>query len=423
MYNTPKSDKLIEYSKNFISSGANTLVFDLHKENPFFFFVESAKGSKIFDIDDNQYIDFLCGYGSLIFGHTYNLINLAIEKQLAKGLLFCFPTEAEVQLSKMLVDSSVFIDQVRFMSTGTEAVMSAVRLAKYYTNRSLIIKFDGSYHGHADSVLGKFYPQAQRGQYGIDPFLYDNTLLARYNNIEDVENYFLKYNNQIAVVIIEPIACNRNLTLPTTEFLANLRKLCDQHGALLIFDEVITGFRFNYGSIVNKLKVEPDLVTFGKVLGGGTPIGVYGGKKHIMALHNSENDGLHFAGTFSANPLTISASIATLQELQKGHFYQHGEELGSLLEINLIKELKEYADSFEFKRLGSVFVFKPLKNKQIYSELYNDYSKLNTAMLREGFIMTPSPDETMYISYSHTEEDILSFSNTLAKIFIKEIIK
>lgn len=403
---SPSSEKLYLKAKEIISSGCSTPVFDIYQENRGLVYIKSAKGSRITDIDNNEYIDFICGYGALILGHAEDTIVAAIIDQVTKGTLYCLPTELEFKLSQLIVDSSEFIDQVRFTCSGTEAVMTALRLAKYYTNRTKVVRFHGLYHGHADVVLGRLFKEAKEGQFGIDAAIFNNTIMAHYNNPAEVAKIFKQHGDEIAAVLVEPIACNGGLALPKYEFLAMLRSLCTAHGALLIYDEVITGFRVNFGSVTNPMDIPPDLITFGKVIGGGTPIGAYAGKREIMKFHDSEQDNLHFSGTFAANPLTMAAAVAVLTELSHGQVYKRLEQLGDYLAQQIKDKLSPYHDHFKFSYLGSIFSLRLMKNGMDYDLAYQDYSNLQKRLMRRGILMTPSPDETMYISTAHTTEDI-----------------
>lgn len=407
-----------EYAKKYIPGGVNSPLRGFNDVGGKPICVKSAKGAYIYDVEDKKYVDFLLGFGPVILGHApENVIN-SVNEQIKKGSVYAATNVLEIELAKLIVESTPCVEKVRFVCSGTEAVMSAVRLAKGYTGREMVLKFDGSYHGHCDSVLGQPIDTLDNRTpvKGIDKGINQNTIVVQYNDLAATTKAFEKYGEEIACILVEPYACNMGLVKPKVEFIQGLKKLCEQYNALLIFDEVITGFRMTYGSVYRDFLVEPDLITFGKVIGGGAPIGAYAGKEHIMKLVYDEEQGVYQSGTFAGNALSMAAGIAVVSELKKGEVYKELEEKGEFLETLVTKAFRDNDIPYLFNRKGAVFSF--LLNKEcneinsfldVKEQDFDLFAKVFEKMLEKGFLLAPSADEVMHLCTSHTKEDITNF--------------
>lgn len=411
---TPKSKRLFSRAQLRIPGGVNSPVRAFHSVGGHPRFIKSGRGCRIKDMDRHTYIEYLGSWGPLILGHCHPKIQAALQKQIALGTSFGASTENEVVLAEMIADAVPSIDKVRLVNSGTEATMSAVRLARAFTGRHKIIKFDGCYHGHVDSLLVKAgsgvatlgLPDSP----GIIPQEANYTISVPYNDPETLERVLYRNRSEIAAVILEPVAGNMGTVLPAKGFLQRLRKLTREHGALLIFDEVITGFRLSYGGAQEFLKLKPDITCLGKIIGGGLPIGAYGGHREIMKWIAPEGP-VYQAGTLSGNPLVVSAGIATLKELKKVSTYK---KLSRMTE-NLVSGLQKAADqagiSVKINSIGSIFtVFfndSPITDfttaKASNTELYG---KFFHALLKEGIYFPPSQFEASFVSLAHTGNDI-----------------
>jgi glutamate-1-semialdehyde 2,1-aminomutase len=386
--------------------------------------VSHGKGQYVYDVEGNEYVDFLLGFGPAILGHSPKGVIENVLSRIQNGSVFGATNALEIQFASMVKESTPSMDKVRFVCSGTEAVMSAVRLAKGYTSREKILKFDGSYHGHSDVTLGQdIRAKDERNTIkGIDRGINENTIVVPYNDIPALQKTFKEFGDQIACCIIEPYACSIGLVKAQVEFVREIRRLCDHYHALFIFDEVMVGFRVFYGSIAKAFGIEPDLITYGKVLGGGTPIGAYAGKNQFMELVNDREQGVFQAGTFAGNALTMAAGIATLTELSKPGTYEELERKGQLLEDRIVEEFKKYEIPYVFERAVSIFSITFVEDgRKIMNyddmatqnfELFEDYHK---AMLKKGFLLPPGPDEVMHLCMEHTDQDISSFAEHAAK--------
>src|SRR5690554_2461712 len=343
--NLNRSIAAFKEAQQHIPGGVNSPVRSFRSVNGNPPFINKALGSKVTDIDGNTYLDYVGSWGPMILGHAHPKVVEAIQTAAANGASFGAPTLAETEMAQIIKRMVPSIDKVRMVNSGTEATMSALRLARGYTNRNLVVKFEGCYHGHNDSFLIKAGSGALTfgtpDTPGVTEGTAKDTLTAAFNNIESVEKLFEKYRNQIAAVILEPITGNMGVIIPERTFLDGLRKLCDENGTVLIFDEVMTGFRLNKGGAQALLGVTPDLTTFGKIIGGGLPVGAYGGKKEIMDLL-SPNGPVYQAGTLSGNPLAMAAGLTTLRILNETpDFYQNLEKSAASLEEGLRNNLRE----------------------------------------------------------------------------------
>ena len=427
-----QSKLLFQRACNSLIGGVNSPVRSFSHVGLTPLVIKEANGSKIYDADGNEFIDYVGSWGPMILGHNHHKIQAAVINAAQKGLSYGATCDAEIILAEKIKQFFPNIDLLRMVNSGTEAAMSAVRLARGFTKKNKIIKFIGCYHGHADYLLAKAGSGASTlgipDSLGVPKTLLQDTLLAQYNSITDIESLLEQYSSEVAAIIIEPIAGNMGLVPPVSNFLSELRKLCDLHNILLIFDEVITGFRVAKGGAQELFSVIPDLTILGKIIGGGLPIGVYGGRKDIME-YVAPLGGVYQAGTLSGNPITMAAGIAVLVELAKTGIY---EELGQKTNW-LTQELKiifqKYKLNFCINSIGSMFGFLLLKKntspkitsyqntKNIDKEFFK---KLFKQLLIEGIYIAPSVFETAFVSVAHTEEDLLqttrAFERALAKI-------
>ncbi|MGX9706739.1 glutamate-1-semialdehyde 2,1-aminomutase [Laceyella tengchongensis] len=400
-------------AQQVIPGGVNSPVraFRSVKMNPVF--VERGFGSKVVDVDGNEYIDYIGSWGPLILGHAHPKVVEAIKTTAEKGTSFGAPTELETLMAETVVERMPSVEIVRMVNSGTEATMSALRLARAYTGRNKILKFEGSYHGHSDSLLIKAgsgvatlgLPDSP----GVPENIAQHTLTVPYNDLDSVKLVFEKVGEEIAAVILEPVAGNMGVVPPQPGFLEGLRELTEQHGALLIFDEVMTGFRVGYHSAQGRYGITPDLTTMGKVIGGGLPVGAYGGKKEIME-QVAPVGPVYQAGTLSGNPLAMAAGYATLSEMTPAA-YEELERKGRILEEGLRRNAEEAGIPHHINRVGSMVclfftgeaVTSYTQAKQADTERFAEYFRL---MMEEGILIPPSQFEGMFISMAHQDEDL-----------------
>lgn len=373
-----------------------------------------GRGSRIFDVDGNAYIDYVCSYGPLILGHAPPEVAEVVAAAARRGTAYGATSELEIELADLICKAIPSVQLVRFVNSGTEATMSALRLARAYTGRSKVVKFQGCYHGHVDGLL----VQAGSGQAtfslpdspGVPASYAAETLVVPYNDLEAVRRLFAERGEEIAAVIVEPVAGNMGVVPPLPQFLPGLRELTSQHGALLVFDEVITGFRLCYGGAQNVLGVEPDLTCLGKIIGGGLPVGAYGGRRGIMEMVAPVGP-VYQAGTLSGNPLAMAAGIATLQVLREGAVYQRLEVASIYLEDGLRRAAEEAQVPASINRVGSMltmfFAEGPVTNYA--SARRSDtgrFAAFFRGMLERGVFVAPSQFEAMFVSYAHSDADI-----------------
>ena len=377
-------------------------------------FISSAKGPWIYDEDGNKYIDYVASWGPLILGHAHNDVVRAVKKTAENGTSYGAPCEDEINLADLIVKSFPSIDMLRMTSSGTEATMSAVRLSRAYTKRDFIIKFEGCYHGHADYLLVKAGSGATTfgtpSSPGVPKGSTNNTLLARYNDIRSVEKLFSKYENKIASVLIEPVAANMGVVPPKNGFLVGLRKLTQDSGTLLIFDEVITGFRLGLGGAQKTYNIKPDLTCLGKIIGGGFPVGAYGGRKEIMNMI-APIGPVYQAGTLSGNPVAMAAGVATINKLREKGTYKGLDELTQSLIEGLQKILKKLGIKAQINSVGSMFTifFTDRQVIDYESALTSDtkmYSRFFKNLLSTGIMFPPSQFEAVFVSLAHTQREI-----------------
>ncbi len=409
-----RSKRLLARAQKSIPGGVSSPVRAFRSVGGIPRFIKSGKGSRVVDVDGNSYIDYVGSWGPLILGHCPSKVVSSLRSQLSLGTSFGASTENEVILAEMIAEAVPSIGKVRLVNSGTEATMSAIRLARAFTSRNKIIKFDGCYHGHVDSLLVKAgsgvatlgLPDSP----GIQPQDCSSTISLPYNNAEIVEHVLDLNRSEVAAIIIEPVPGNMGTVPPAKGFLQRLRKLTREHGALLIFDEVITGFRLSYGGAQELLKVKPDLTCLGKVIGGGLPVGAYGGHKEIMKWVAPEGP-VYQAGTLSGNPLAVTAGIAALKTLKKAGTYTRLERLTTELVSGLQKAAENAEVPVQINSIGSMFtVFfasSPVTNfgTAKICDLVQ-FSKFFNAMLKRGVYLPPSQFETCFVSLAHTRADI-----------------
>ena len=411
-----KSKKLFTEAKKVIPSGVNSPV---RYFEPYPFFVKKSHGSFIWDVDGNQYVDFCNGYGALLLGHNRQEIISSILKQLKKGTLFCAPTEQEIELSKLIITNYPSVEKVRLVNTGGEATMTAIRLARGFTKKKKIVKFEGCYHGAHDSVLVKAGSgSAHQGISVSDGGLKEaskNTLVVQYNNSEELENV-LEKNRDVAGVIVEPILANMGLILPEKNFLQEIRKITLEKNIPLIFDEVVTGFRVSTGGAQKYFQINPDITTLGKALGNGVTIAAVCGKKEIMA-QLSPNGKVYQASTFAGNPISVSAAISSVKTITKlkSKLYSKLERYCALLSRAIDDIATDMRIPHQINFTGSMFqIF--FTNKPVVdfktSKMANSkkFQKMFQTLLKNGIFIAPSQFETVFLSDAHTKDD---FNKTL----------
>jgi glutamate-1-semialdehyde 2,1-aminomutase len=411
-----KSIAAFQEAQKHIPGGVNSPVrsFGSVGGNPPF--IANASGSKVRDIDGNEYIDYVGSWGPMILGHAHPAVVKAIQKTAALGASFGAPTELETGMAKLIKKMVPSVGKVRMVNSGTEATMSALRLARGYNGRNLVVKFEGCYHGHNDSFL----IQAGSGALtfgtpntpGVTEGTARDTLSAQFNDLASVEQLFEKHKNQIAAVILEPVTGNMGVIIPKLKFIEGLRKLCSENNTVLIFDEVMTGFRLGKGGAQELLGITPDLTTFGKIIGGGLPVGAYGGKQEIMDMLAPKGP-VYQAGTLSGNPLAMAAGITTLRMLDETpDIYENLEKTSALLEEGLQNNLKELQFEGVINRVGSMFTLFFTKENSVNS--FADVKKCDTALFAEffrmslesGIYLAPSQYEAGFVSTAHSKDDI-----------------
>ena len=409
-----QSSSLFARAQLRIPGGVNSPVraFKSVRSTPLF--IREGKGSHITDVDGNNYIDYIGSWGPLILGHCHPEVMTAIEEALHRGASFGTPTEGEVHLAEMICTAVNSVEMVRLTNSGTEASMAAIRVARGYTGRDKIIKFEGCYHGSVDSLLVKAGSGVMTlglpDSPGVPASFVEHTLLADFNNLESVTDLFDEYGSEIAAVVLEPVAGNMGMVVPDLDFLKGLRNLCDVHGSLLVFDEVMTGFRVDYGGAQEIFGIIPDMTIFGKVIGGGLPVGAYGGRQDVM-LMVAPAGPVYQAGTLSGNPLAVAAGRKTLEILQAPDTYAELSRKSNWLIDEMRQSAGQNGIPFQTNVMGGMFGFffaeKPVRNYQDAAESDQDrFRKFFMGMLKEGIYLAPSAFESGFISMAHTEEDL-----------------
>ena len=424
MTERPLSEKLYATAKTLIPGGVNSPVRAFRNVDGDPFFVRRAKGCRIWDVDDNELIDYVGTWGPAILGHAPNKIIEAVHNAAKDGVSFGIPNAYEVEMARLIVDWVPSVEKVRMVNSGTEATMSALRLARGFTGRDKVIKFEGCYHGHVDSLLvaagSGALTHGQPDSAGVPGDFAALTLTLPFNDLDALEAVFAAEGNSIAAAIVEPYPANAGLIFPKDGFLERLRELCSEHESVLIFDEVMTGFRVAKGGVQELTGVTPDLTALGKVIGGGLPVGAFGGRADIM--DQLAPDGpVYQAGTLSGNPLAMAAGLTQLKELERIDAWNHLEGLGATLEATVRDSLAAIGKGYVFHRVGSMFCLFFVEDGEIQnlddakrSDLAA-FRRYFSACLEEGIYFAPSQFETGFLSMAHTESDIAETCDIAAK--------
>ena len=423
-----RSEMLFKEAARFIPGGVNSPVraFGSVGETPRF--IASAKGAYMTDVDGNTYLDFVGSWGPMILGHSHPAVLDAVLEACREGLSFGAATEREVEMAELICSLVPSIEMVRMVNSGTEAVMSAIRAARGFTGRSKIVKFAGCYHGHSDSMLVKAGSGVMTAgipdSAGVPEGCTRDTLTAVYNDLQSVEDIFRACGSEIAAVIVEPVAANMGVVLPEEGFLTGLRRICDEYGALLIFDEVITGFRLSLSGAQGYFGVRPDLTTFGKIIGGGMPVGAYGGRKDVMELI-APSGPVYQAGTLSGNPVAMAAGLAQLKLLRDTpDFYEELNRKGDVFFENIKKAVREAGKPWQVNHIGSLgcifFTDSPVENyAQAKTADTKAFAEYFSWMLGHGIYVAPSQFEAMFLSAAMTEEELAGVLETLQEYLNK----
>lgn len=409
---TTTSEALFATAKNYFPGGVNSPVRAFKSVDGSPLFIKKGDGCRIWDEDDNEFIDFCCSWGPLILGHNHPAVYEKVVATMQNGSSFGAPTRLENELAELILSRNPFIEKMRFVSSGTEAVMSALRLARGYTGKDKVIKFEGCYHGHVDAMLVKagsgLVTFGASSSAGVPESFAQETIVLPLNDIEALKTCVANYKNEIACAIIEPIPANNGLLLQEKTFLLALRDICTENGILLFFDEVISGFRVAFSGAAEYYGIKPDLVTYGKIIGGGLPVGAYGASKEIMSRVSPDGD-VYQAGTLSGNPVAMAAGIAQLTECAKPGFYEELEKrtVDFIAPINAHAKANNYA--FEIHTIGSIFWLSFAGNKTIRraDDIDPDmtgFRHLHHALLEVGVYLGPSGYEVGFVSQAHTPE-------------------
>ena len=420
-----KNKQLFQQSQLIIPGGVNSPVraFGSVGGTPIFF--KRAKGSRLWDENDKEYIDYINSWGPMILGHAHPEVIKVVQEVAESSLSFGAPTERELIMAETIVRLVPSIEQVRLVSSGTEATMSAIRVARGYTSRDKIVKFEGCYHGHADALLVKAGSGAltfgQPSSAGVPHDVAKDTLTLPYNNTQALKDLFDRLGDEIACVIIEPVVGNMNLIVPEQEFLETLRQLCTHHGAVLIFDEVMTGFRVALGGAQELFNVMPDMTTLGKVIGGGLPVGAFGGKKEIMS-QLAPLGPVYQAGTLSGNPVAVAAGLKTLELIQQENFHVQLADMTNKLVTGLTQIAREQGKEFTARNVGGMFglyfsATAPNSFDEVMASDKESFNKFFHLMLEQGIYFGPSAFEAGFVSAAHTEHDIQQTLNAAQVAF------
>jgi glutamate-1-semialdehyde 2,1-aminomutase len=423
-----RSEELFREAKTYFPGGVNSPVRAFRSVGGSPLFIKRGKGSRIWDADGNEFIDYCCSWGPLILGHANLKVVNAVKYAVENGSSFGAPTELENDLARLILGNVKHIEKLRFVSSGTEAVMSAIRLARGYTKRDKIIKFEGCYHGHSDSLLVKagsgLVTFGNSSSAGVPKSFVDETIVVPLNNRAAVEEAFVKFKNEIACVIIEPIPANNGLLIQDRNYLQFLREICTENGSLLIFDEVISGFRIGFTGAAGYYRIQPDIVTYGKIIGGGLPVGAYGASARIMH-HISPDGDVYQAGTLSGNPLAMAAGIAQLTECLTPGFYEDLEEKTNTFIKQIQSNHQLQALNFKMFSVGSVFwiAFTDKTSIQCSEDIdpgsMHQFKLLHKELLEYGVYLGPSGYEVGFVSQAHTENDLMK----TAMIFVEALKK
>lgn len=409
-----KSQEIYSESIKYIPGGVNSPVRAFKSVGGDPLVIQKGQGSKIYDVDGNEYIDYVCSWGPLILGHSHPDVVAAIKEQVGKGTSYGAPTELELIMARMVTEAFPAIDMVRMVNSGTEATMTAIRLARGYTGRGKIIKFEGCYHGHGDSFLIKAGSGALTlgvpTSPGVPEEIAGMTIATKYGDLDVLKKVFEEEGENVAALIVEAIPGNMGLVPPQPGYLEGLRDITSQYGSLLILDEVITGFRVEYGGVQTLYDIEPDLTCLGKIIGGGMPVGAYGGKREIME-HMSPVGPVYQAGTLSGNPMAMAAGVATLKTLKSGDVYNNIDGKAARLAAGLKESAEKAGCAASFNRVGSMlctfFTDKEVVDYDTAMSADTDkYALYFGKMQEQGIYLAPSQFETSFVSLAHTDEDI-----------------
>ena len=430
--NISTSEQLYQKSLHYFPGGVNSPVRAFRSVGGTPIFIERGNGCKIWDVDGNEYIDFCCSWGPLILGHNHASIRESITKTIQNGLSFGAPTRLENELAELIISNNQFIEKIRFVSSGTEAVMSAIRLARGFTKKNKIIKFDGCYHGHSDSLLVKagsgLATFGTSSSAGVPDTFAKETIVIPLNHREAIEHVFKHHHHEIAAVIIEPIPANNGLLLQDESFLTLLRELCTDYNALLIFDEVISGFRIGFEGAAAYYNIQPDIVTYGKIIGGGMPVGAYGGSVEIMSFISPDGP-VYQAGTLSGNPISMSAGIAQLKECLKPGFYTELQRKTNLFIDSIKNNLEIETSNLKFFSIGSIFWFaftdlaSIKRADEIDANSMKIFNKIYHKLLKKGVYLGPSGYEVGFVSAAHDDVTLLRaadiFANCISEVLLE----
>ncbi len=421
---TERSEKLFEEAKTLLPGGVDSPVRAFKSVGGTPLFMKEGKGSRIKDEDDNEYIDYCMSWGPMILGHADEDVLKAVTDTARYGTSFGTPHRNEVELARLVIEAVPSIEKVRFVSSGTEATMSAIRLARGYTGRDRIVKLDGCYHGHADFLLvaagSGLATFGTPDSAGVTEGNARDTLVAPYNDLNALERLIEAEKGNIAAVILEPVPCNYGLILPKEGYLRGVRELCTRHGIVLIFDEVINGFRISMGGAQEYFGVTPDLTTLGKIIGAGLPVGAYGGRADIMAMIAPEGP-VYQAGTLSGNPLAMAAGIAALHKLKSINAYSLLDKKADYMNSLLSEAKDKYKGEFHIENLGSIYAFyftdleKIESVDQVRACNMEKFAEFHSRMLQKGIYLSPSGYEVAFLSTQHSEEDIFKTVDAVKK--------
>ncbi|MES2268448.1 MAG: glutamate-1-semialdehyde 2,1-aminomutase [Bacteroidota bacterium] len=410
-----KSAELYEKAKTYFPGGVNSPVRAFKSVYGTPLFIEKGDGSHIWDADGNEFIDFCCSWGPLILGHNHAAVRENVIRVMQNGMSFGAPTALENELAELILSNNKFIEKIRFVSSGTEAVMSAIRLARGYTKRDKVLKFEGCYHGHSDSLLVKagsgLVTFGETSSAGVPKAFADETIVVSLNDKKALQEAFEEFKGQIAAVIIEPVPANNGLLLQTQDYLDYLRQICTDNGTMLIFDEVISGFRVGFEGAAAYYNIQPDIITYGKIIGGGLPVGAYGASAEVMD-HISPVGSVYQAGTLSGNPVAMAAGIAQLTELLKPGFYEdlHAKTAGFVNDIQAFVDERGYA--VKIFTIGSIFWFAFTDQdsittaEQINPASMVKFKEMHRELINRGIYFGPSGYEVGFISAAHTNADL-----------------
>ncbi len=420
---TQLSEQLLAAAEKRIPGGVNSPVRAFRNVGGKPFFTDRAEGAFVWDVDGNRYIDFVGTWGPAILGHAPAVVVDAVKNAAEKGTSFGIPNPLEVEMAELICDWVPSVEKVRMVNSGTEATMSSIRLARGFTGRDLVIKFEGCYHGHVDSLLvsagSGALTHGKPDSAGIPAGFAELTLALPFNDLEALEQAFADHGSRIAAVILEPVPANAGLILPRDGYLQALREICTKNGSLLIFDEVMTGFRVARGGVQEKFSVTPDMTAMGKVIGGGLPVGAFGGRADIMDYLSPEGP-VYQAGTLSGNPLAMAAGLAQLRELDRVNGWQQLEDQGAHFEARLREILRDTGHDYVFHRIGSMFALF-FRSQEVWDlEDVKDsdtprFAEFFHSTLDSGVYLAPSPFETGFLSLAHTKEILNEACDILSK--------